>query len=434
MLPCSATAEAIVEAAVRGARDVRQSPPLRGADRAPPSGTASPSRPEEAPKRLEPRPEDPHVALAGRDPVEAAFVDEILQWALRTGLCPEPGACPGTLAYVRTAHHMCPDPAVAAIVARYMMLAAVGDVFVFDRVVNDEPHASRLLRLQVSARYLIDAIRSGRVDGPPPEVAGAPYLASLAAQWVELRARFDACAYPQLVRAWCAGAAGLYEDSVREHLPEVTNNPLVGLLASDRNAARERMARYVCQAPPAIRTRLAELFDTLAERPSRAVEAELRVLLYLLDVNTIGAGLALRTAALAVDREDVPAEGPQALDDVLPLFDYRIRLANDRSGFVASSGLDRDQKTNACSLLVPKESRGVEREAVLMRAVGTVDRVIRLVDDALDRSIAQLSTTWPRMAIWVRRGRHIGVTTYEVGHFTTIDEQELDAVFKSVGG
>src|SRR6185437_6078937 len=163
------------------------------------------------------------------------------------------------------------------------------------------------------------------------------------------------------------------------------------------------------------------------------MERELRLLLYLLDVNTIGAGLALRTAALTFDARDVPTNGPAALDEVLPLLDYRVRLTNDLSDFLASFGRDHDQKTNACTLLVPGERSGVVRAAELMRAVGTVRRVTRFLDAALDRSIARLSTTWPAMAACVRRGRHIGVTTYEVGHFTTIAEPELDAIVETAG-
>ena len=136
-----------------------------------------------------------------------------------------------------------------------------------------------------------------------------------------------------------------------------------------------------------LRQRFGSEYDRAVETHDgqRAAEAELRVLLYLLDVNTIGAGLAFRTAALTIGRDDVPAEGPRALDEVLLLLDYRVRLANDLSDFEASSGADRDEKTNACSLLLPGGTRGVEREAALMRAIGVVRRVARRIDEALDR-------------------------------------------------
>lgn len=454
ILPCAATVEAIVSVALSGARDARKSPPLRGADRVNRPDAASSRQSEEALRRLEPLvgfvaarrgtlaelasalPEDARAGLEGRDPVESVFAAEVLHWTVRTGLCLDIRTCPGALAYIRTAYHMFPDPAVATIVARYMMLAAVGDVFVFDRIADDESQASRLLRLEVSATYLIDAIRGGDVPGPPPNVTSAPYLASIAAQWVELRARLEDRAHVHLLRAWCAGATGLYEGSVREHLPEVTDNPLVELLVTDRAAAHALMARYISQAPRAISARLAELFDACVKRPSRVaeVELELRVILYLIDVNTIGAGLAVRTAALTVDRAQVPAGGPQSLDEVLPLLDYRVRLANDLSDFVASFGHDRDNKKNACSLLVPKEASGVGRAVALMRAVGVIRRVARFLDAALDESLTQLSTIWPAMATCVRRGRHIGVTTYEVGHFTTVAESELDAIVEGAIG
>jgi hypothetical protein len=161
---------------------------------------------------------------------------------------------------------------------------------------------------------------------------------------------------------------------------------------------------------------------------------ELRVWLYLLDVNTIGAGLAIRSAVLTVARDDITTAALCALDETLPLLDFRIRLANDASGFVRDMGVDRDAgKRNACSLLVPDGATGVALAEAFMQAVRTIRHVCRILDGALDVSIEKLVAAWPEIGAWVSRSRKLGVSAYEAGHYTTLSNDAFTSLLATVG-
>jgi len=402
----------IVQVISRATRDCIDNPPLFGAARSPNVVIDSPPRSS--------------TALV-RD-AEWSFVERIMKWARTSGLFTDAEECKGAGNYVRTAYRLFSEEEVRATVAKYMLLVAVGDIL-FDQRFPGETPAAHKARLEVSTTYLRDSLASGRIQ-TPPNVAGAHLLATIAQQWSVLKNQFSRRASHVLFRQWLRALDDHYDASVREWSSDVVDNPLVhelGVGGERRHIATETiLTRYVSLAPSAVGARIWELVQV---RPREIYDMspemlELRIWLYLLDVNTIGAGLAFRSAVLTLEPTQVPSEGLSAFGRVLPLLDIRVRLANDASEFVKTMGADRDEgKTNSCALLVPKETTGVARASALMRAVPILRGVSRRIDAALNTEMDHLTRTWPNVGQWVARGRKLGVSAYEVGHYTTLDHE-----------
>ncbi|MDI1443561.1 hypothetical protein [Polyangium sp. 6x1] len=451
--PCGIDASTVVTTIARAARDFLDSAPLLGAERNPaPPGRGPASEedwldpPDALGRLIAQEPEARPVELAARIPdaqrlacspeeiPERLFVAKLARWAKGAGLPIDDAGCPGATSYLRTAYRLFPDCQRAEVVAKYMILVAVGDVL-FDTMPERETPENAARRRAAYATYLREALRGGCVPREAPGFDGAAVLQAIARQWVEMYTHLRDRASGALLRRWCGALSDHYAASVREYEQPVTDNPMVGKLVAagedSLRAARAILGHYAPLASPVMADRLARLVRICSDEPTRAAEAarELRVLLYLLDVNTIGAGLAFRTAALTVPRDEVPLPGIFALDATLPLLDFRVRLANDRSGFVAAFGQDRDRgKKSACSLLVPEAAEAVDRAEALMRAVETIELVCRWLDAALDETIDALAAAWPEMGAAVRRGRKIGVKAYEVGHYTSLSADQMSAV------
>lgn len=339
-------------------------------------------------------------APAARDPAAEAFADEALAWADARALLPaEPAIRRAARGYALTAFHMhdgvtARRRAHADLAARFMLLVTAGDEGIFDRVFagEGEDDDARRARLLASARYLADPAR----DAPAPDIPGAPLLAAIAAGFREIIAAAAPTAHPDLLHAFRAGLADLYDKSVAEHFPAPSRRP-----------------------PPAV----------IAARLAAADDAERAVLGYLIDAaSAVGAGLLFRAAALAAPAAEVPPGGAAALDRAAALIDHAVRLANDASSFLSSPSGDRDPKRNSCTLLVPASASGVARAEAVVRALAVSRRLSAWIQDELSRAMAQLDEAWPWMGAVFRRGAHIGRRVYEIGHYTTIDPAEVSAV------
>ena len=117
------------------------------------------------------------------------------------------------------------------------------------------------------------------------------------------------------------------------------------------------------------------------------------------------------------------------LDAAATLLDYHVRLSNDVSGFLDSPGGDRDPKENACTLLVPSSATGAAREAAVVRALATCQRLMGWLGDEVGGAIGQVAAAWPSMGVVLRRGAFVGRRVYEVGHYTTVSRAQMSRIF-----
>lgn len=378
----------------------------------------------------------PRSSLSTVKNAERSFEERIVEWAETSNLFADVSECKGASNYIRTAYRLFSDEETRETVAKYMLLVAVGDIL-FDERLPGESLDAHKARLSVSTTYLRDSLsRPSRM--PPPNVAGARILEAIAKQWSVMANQFAHRALDVLFRQWLRALDDHYEASVREWSPAVVDNDLVRDVQAAGNsrklAAETILARYVSGAPAAVGIRIWELVQICLAQASTAPKAalELRVWLYLVDVNTIGAGLAFRSAALCVPPSRVTSEGIAAFGRTLPLLDYRIRLANDASEFVKTMGRDRDAgKTNSCSLLVPEGMTGVARAGAIMQALPLLRSIGRWLDAALNVELDDLMSVWPDMGQWISRGRTIGVTAYNEGHYTTHDHKSFTSLLEA---
>jgi len=370
---------------------------------------------------------------------DVSFEQRMFGWAKTTGLFRDDAECPGAASYIRTAYQLFPENEIREAVAKYMLLVAMGDVLL-DKRLESETIEDHRIRLAKSVQYLRRALEFGVERGDVPEVVGAEILAVIARGWQALLWGYAGQASHEVVRQWTRALDDHYAASVREWLPEVVANPLIADLCRSGGTKKRAMdairARYGQVAHATIASRIEELLRSCRQSgsPRHPAVLELRLWMYLLDVNTIGAGLAFRTAALALVETRVPAGGLAALQQTISLLDMRIRLANDASGFFENLGQDRDQgKVNSCTLLISSESEreGPVRAAVMQRARQIFRSVCQQIDAQLDAAIAELAQQWPEMGQWVSRGRKIGVRTYEVGHYTTLDREAFTSLLEA---
>lgn len=383
-------------------------------------------------------------ALSGSSPSamvdsDISFERRMFVWAESTGLFCDDNDCPGAASYIRTAYQLFPETEIREAVAKYMLLVAMGDVLLDKRLHNETPEEHQI-RLAQSVHYLRQTLEFGVERVTIPNVAGAEVLAVITRQWQTLLWSYAGRASQEVVRQWIRALDDHYAASVREWLPEVVANPLIGDLCRSGQAKKRALIAIQARNQEVPHAAIALRIEDLLRRCRQTVSArhpavlELRLWMYLLDVNTIGAGLAFRTAALALSEARVPAGGLGALQQILPLLDMRIRLANDGSGFFENSGQDRDEgKINSCSILIASERErdGAVRPAVMQRTTRIFRSVCRQIDAQLDETITQLVQFWPEMGQWVLRGRKIGVRAYEVGHYTTLDREAFTSLLEA---
>lgn len=385
-------------------------------------------------------------ALSGPSPTdvldsEVSFERFISLWANDSGLFRDDGECPGASRYIQTAYQLFPETELRQGVAKYMLLVAIGDVLL-DKRLEGETQENHRERIGLSVDYLRRALYDGVERVHVPDVPGAAILAVVAQQWQLLLWRYAGHGSSDAMRQWIRALDDHYVASFREWLPEVVENPLIadlrGAGASKIHAMEVIRARYGQVDNVAIASRIDELLSFCRQSVVMGHPAllELRLWMYLLDVNTIGAGLAFRTAAMALAESRVPAQGLVALQKTLSLLDMRIRLANDASGFFENAGQDRDEgKVNSCSLLISDEREGenggVVRDLAIERAKQILGNVCGRIDAQLDAEILALTQQWPEMGQWVARGRKIGVRTYEVGHYTTLDREAFTSLLEA---
>lgn len=411
----------IAQSITLATRDCLDNPPLLGAVRRPDTMSDAP----------------PRSSVSTVRDGEGPFEERVLQWAKTSGLFVHESECKGASNYVRTAYRLFPDTETRETVAKYMLLVAVGDIL-FDEKLPGETPETHQARLSVSTTYLRDSLAGGPSRVALPNVAGARILEVIATQWMVMAKEFVGRASEVLFRQWLRALDDHYDASVREWSSTVVDNRLVrDIQASEgpRMAAAETiLRRYVSAAPSAVGIRIWELvqvcLNQAAEAPIAALE--LRVWLYLVDVNTIGAGLAFRSAALCFAPDCVTSDGIAALGRTLPLLDYRIRLANDASEFVKTMGRDHDEgKINSCVLLVPQAMTGVARAGAIMHALPLLRTICHWLDAALNTELDHLVSIWPAMGQWVTRGRKLGVNAYDVGHYTTYDHKAFTSLLEA---
>lgn len=374
------------------------------------------------------------------DDAERSFQLRIVGWARTSGLFDHLSECAGGENYIRTAYRLFSTDEARDVAAKYMLLVAVGDIFLDKRFPGEDLLAHKN-RLEAAVTYLRRALVHGRTRVAEPRVMGAEILVAVAQQWDVMKNQYAPRAVEALVRQWLGALDAHYHDSVREWSSEVVDNPLVKEILRNRKdrvlspeAAEALVSRYTSPAPAFVAERIRELVEVCCGANAQAEEAalELRVWLYLLDVNTIGAGLAFRSAALTMTPDRVPQAGIAALNQTLPLLDYRIRLANDASGFVEANGTDRDEgKINSSALLLPRDWKGLARHIAVTRAVHIHRQICKRIDAALDAELDRLQNEWPEMGQWVARGRKLGVHAYEVGHYTTFSHKEFTSVLEA---
>lgn len=372
---------------------------------------------------------------------EVSFERFMAGWAADSGLFGDDAECPGASRYIQTAYWIFPEMELRQAVAKYMLLVAMGDVLLDKRLEGESPEDHHI-RLARSVEYLRGALEFGAEHIAVPDVAGSAILTVVTRQWQVLLWRYAGRASREAIRQWIAALDAHYVASCREWLPEVVENPLIGDLQGMDETKKRAMetirTRYAGMTHGLVATRIEELVAACGYSVSSAHPAllELRLWMYLLEVNTIGAGLAFRTAAMALPETRVPAGGLEALQKTLPLLDMRIRLTNDWSGFFENAGRDRDEgKINSCALLISDErqgeSGGAFSAAVIQRATQIFQSVCGRIDTQLDAEISELRRQWPEMGQWVARGRKIGVHAYEVGHYTTLDRETFTSLLEA---
>jgi hypothetical protein len=419
---CETTAQAMVEGIRAAQRFSADHPPLFGRDRAVARAAA--------PRALEAA--HPRTGASDRDEIADRFAAKTLDWAASAGIL-LPGAAwrRAALNYALTAffiHFRIPtewDEAGdlweerADLAAKYMLLVAAGDEGIFDQVLSGETPEQRWARLEVSSRFLQDALRSEGSRASLPRIHGTSLLAAIADQWQKLFEHHRGSCLPAAAASFRAGLESLYAGSLAEHRPGIGSSRLTGQ-REDRFAA----------APACIAERARALAGDAARDGLSAAAKELRALLYLAEAGgAIGAGLLFRVAALAAPASSVTSRSIVILDATATLLDYHVRLSNDMSGFLESPRGDRDPKENTCTILVPGSASGVARAAAVVQALATCRRLAAWLNGEVGGHLASVAAAWPSMGVVLQRGVFVGRRVYEVGHYTTVSRAEMSAIF-----
>ncbi|MCC6552270.1 MAG: hypothetical protein IT372_04510, partial [Polyangiaceae bacterium] len=464
---CAPTPHGLVEGLRKALRFHAANPPLAGAERAgagaqdEAASAAWPSHIDDLMRAAAERPpssaEEIARALdgagAGADAqlIADVFAAQELRWALDRGLLEADAH------WKRAALNYCytgfaipfrvPEPTnptgarwepLARHLTRFMLVVAASDEAFTDRVFPGEAAGDRRARLLASARFLSEVLR-GAAPGAAPEVHGAGLLATIAAYFKDLRARFARTSHPLVFEGFCGAAAGLYAANLNEISPAATDNPLLRRLGSARSRARACAAierRYIATARTPVGARVRALLAAAAADHDASGEARraLRLLCYLTDVAPgIGAGASFRAAALWTPAEAVTDAMAAALDRTATLADYRFRLANDLSDLARSAERDRDAKENAWTILLPGRATGRARERALVRAAVTCDTVAAWLDDDLRAALRELDAVWPSMAAMIRRGIHVGERFYSLGHYAELSRRDVGVILDEAG-
>lgn len=418
---CESDTPALVEGIRAARRFSAAHPPLRGRERIILAGRAAALVAESAHERS---------SVSERDELGESFAARTLDWAASTGLL-LPGAAwrRAARSYALTAffiHYRIPTEwdergvaweERADLAAKYMILVAAGDEGIFDRVFDGETPEQRWARLEVSARFLGDALQEERTRGDLPGVAGAELIEAIARQWQELFDGYRGTCLPAAASSFRAGLRGLYAASLAEHRSWATIEGVA--------AAREAPA-----TPPCVARRIRTLAEEASCARSSAAESELRALLYLSETSSaIGAGLLFKAAALAAPASRVTSESVARLDAAATLLDYHVRLANDMSGFLDSPRGDRDPKDNACTILVPRGATGAARAEAVVQALATSRRLAAWLSGEVSAHLGSVAAAWPSMGEILRRGVFVGRRVYEVGHYTSLSRAAMSAIF-----
>jgi undecaprenyl pyrophosphate synthase len=393
-----------------------------------------------------------YSTAAPRESMADVFAATVLRWGERAGLLlPDVAFRRAALNYALTAfitHYRVAPPEDdahiawmprALLSARYMLLVAASDDGCFDRASTGEPLPKRAAERVAAASYLAASVDTTAPLCAPPNLPDAALLQAIATQWRAIVMRYQRHCRPLALELFRASVKKLYAASVAEYDPEVTDNPLVPPLGAGMPPTKEAAsiieARYGSIAPPCVAARLREILARPAEDPRElaAQRRELAVLLYLIDAaDAIGAGLLFRTAALATPAEHVTDEMIGATDALGALLDYRVRIANDLSGFLDFRSGDRDAKKNSCSILIPSASSGALRGAAVVDAVTTCRQIAAWLEQEIARETRSLAASFRYMAMLVRRGMFVGGQVYATAHYTTLSREQMSGIWSAL--
>lgn len=302
-----------------------------------------------------------------------------------------------------------------------LMSVACTDEDIFERW-EGESEEAQWERCCASEKYLTRRVLDDRYL-PVPDIAGWERLLTVASYWETLRADRAPSAHPKVLHGFFQAVADLYAANVRE-LDAKTRRREVGQVL--RGLARHSTL-IGGSLPTWIHTRMSSL-SLVGPGESGWSQARLELAMWIDLCATrasIAAGIVCRALAMMVPASLMTEEAINQHDRVAAMMDFRFRLANDLASLTDSIEGDRDQKDNAWTILVPLGADGRQREEAIARAVATCQDVLERLDVELDREIAMLAESAPRLACLVSRSVDFGRQAYSGKHYGNLHLADL---------
>lgn len=320
----------------------------------------------------------------------------------------------------------------AKLYARYFIGIYAGDEAIFDAEIEGENPTEKASRLKGAAQKLSDAAEDKAFH------KGKDTLGGISRLWGEINAEYKDTCHPQLLQGWQKALKRLYRGSIDEYdFSESEHLDLFEKLCDGENRTQiseQILSEYVNRAPDLFRDRMTECLAKVQESSAEDVRAlpefrELRLLAYLLEVNTIGVGAFYRVAALSVLHEEVDQRRIALLNEMCAIADSTYRIANDMSGFLKYGG-EADSTIDCFSLMTDPSSAPESSAETDLAALSELKTVYDWLKIQFKTKLYELGAEWPYLGEVVFRGM-IGFEVYKVAHYKKISRAQLFQVMQA---
>ncbi len=368
------------------------------------------------------------------------FVAEILSWVQEHG---------GTLTekkhwlagvnYSLTAFFMCFNPeredwlTAAEWTAKYMQTVYHLDEAIFDKELEGETHAAKMLRLEGYASLYQDLFKGRRPkvkNGQPVAAEEHQILTEKVAIWRAFEKEFARTAHKQIWKLWQEEIYRFAGCSLNENRDASFQHPATRYLENDFQ--EQRVLRWAGQKISGmVESRLQKLFALARhENDFDLVKTEVNLWHYLYRIEaSMGAGQTYLTICLGLPKARFNPENLKVIHDIAILSNCYYRILNDLSGKMKRNLDDRENKEDSLEIMKNYFALHESDYDASLQAITYLKDLADTIAQELQQLGEKIKDDLPELKIAMDR-TVIAKDLYTEGHYRTLERSSVNQIIK----